>query len=60
MGQPGHLDPETTWFNGLEDLPQYCREMRDLTPHESPGTKLKEFDDYASNKNGLQQPWNYR
>ena len=38
-GSQGIWIPETTWFNGLEDLPgNIAAEMRDFIWQESPGT----------------------
>ena len=61
-GSQGIWIPETTWFNGLEDLPDnIAAEMRDLYLARKPwNERSKEFDDYARNKNGLNSRWNYR
>lgn len=61
-GSQGIWIPETTWFNGLEDLPgNIATEMRDLYLARKPwNERSKEFDDYARNKNGLNSRWNYR
>ncbi len=61
-GSEGIWIPETTWFNGLEDLPDnIAAEMRDLYLARKPwNERSKEFDDYARNKNGLNSRWNYR
>ena len=61
-GSQGIWIPETTWFNGLEDLPDnIAAEMRDLYLVRKPWSeRSKEFDDYARNKNGLNSRWNYR
>jgi len=61
-GSQGIWIPETTWFNGLEDLPDnIAGEMRDLYLARKPwNERSKEFDDYARNKNGLNSRWNYR
>ena len=61
-GSQGIWIPETTWFNGLEDLPDnIAAEMRDLYLARKPwDERSKEFDDYARNKNGLNSRWNYR
>ena len=61
-GSQGIWIPETTWFNGLEDLPDnIAAEMRDLYLAKKPWSeRSKEFDDYAHNKNGLNSRWNYR
>jgi hypothetical protein len=61
-GSQGIWIPETTWFNGLEDLPDgIAAEMRDLYLARKPWSeRSKEFDDYARSKNGLNSRWNYR
>ena len=61
-GSQGIWIPETTWFNGLEDLPEnIAAEMRDLYLARKPWSeRSKEFDDFALNKNGLTSRWNYR
>ena len=61
-GSQGIWIPETTWFNGVEDLPDnIAAEMRDLYLARKPwNERSKEFDDYARNKNGLNSRWNYR
>ena len=61
-GSQGIWIPETTWFNGVEDLPEnIAAEMRDLYLARKPwNERSKEFDDYARNKNGLNSRWNYR
>jgi hypothetical protein len=61
-GSQGIWIPETSWFNGLEDLPDsIAAEMRDLYLAKKPWSEhSKEFDDYARNKNGLNSRWNYR
>jgi hypothetical protein len=61
-GSQGIWIPETTWFNGTEDLPDnIAAEMRDLYLARKPWSeRSKEFDDYALNKNGLTSRWNYR
>ena len=61
-GSQGIWIPETTWFNGLEDLPaNIAAEMRDLYLARKPWSeRSKEFDAYALNKNGLNSRWNYR
>ena len=61
-GSQGIWIPATTWFNGLEDLPEnIAAEMRDLYLARKPWSeRSKEFDDYARNKNGLNSRWNYR
>jgi hypothetical protein len=61
-GSQGIWIPETTWFNGLEDLPdKIAAEMRDLYLARKPwSARSKEFDAYALNKNGLNSRWNYR
>lgn len=61
-GSEGIWIPETTWFDGPEDLPEnIAAEMRDLYLARKPwGERSKEFDDYARNKNGLNSRWNYR
>jgi len=61
-GSQGIWIPETTWFNGEEDLPDsIAAEMRDLYLARKPWSeRSKEFDEYAQNKNGLNSRWNYR
>ena len=61
-GSQGIWIPETTWFNGLEDLPDnIAAEMRDLYLARKPwNERSKEFDAYALEKNGLNSRWNYR
>ncbi|MGA2248664.1 MAG: glycoside hydrolase N-terminal domain-containing protein [Verrucomicrobiota bacterium] len=61
-GSQGVWIPETTWFNGLEDLPDnIAAEMRDLYLARKPWSeRSKEFDAYALDKNGLNSRWNYR
>jgi hypothetical protein len=61
-GSQGIWIPETTWFNGLEDLPDnIAGEMRDLYLARKPwNERSREFDDYARDKNGLNSRWNYR
>ncbi|HXC99363.1 MAG TPA: hypothetical protein VN048_08480 [Verrucomicrobiae bacterium] len=61
-GSQGIWIPETTWFNGLEDLPDnIAAEMRDLYLARKPWSeRSKEFDEYARDKNGLNSRWNYR
>ena len=61
-GSQGIWIPETTWFNGPEDLPDnIAAEMRDLyLARKHWNERSKEFDDYARNKNGLNSRWNYR
>ncbi|HEY3856153.1 MAG TPA: glycoside hydrolase [Verrucomicrobiae bacterium] len=61
-GSQGIWIPETTWFNGQEDLPDnIAAEMRDLYLTRKPwAERSKEFDDYARDKNGLSSRWNYR
>ena len=61
-GSQGIWIPETTWFNGLEDLPDnIAAEMRDLYLARKPWSeRSKEFDAYALDKNGLNSRWNYR
>jgi hypothetical protein len=61
-GSQGIWIPETSWFNGLEDLPDnIAAEMRDLYLGRKPWSeRSKEFDEYARNKNGLNSRWNYR
>ena len=61
-GSQGIWIPETTWFDGPEDLPDnIAAEMRDLYLVRKPWSeRSKEFDAYARNKNGLNSRWNYR
>ena len=53
--------PETSWFNGLEDLPDnVAKEMRDLYLVRKPWEeRSKEFQDYARYKNSLNSRWNW-
>ena len=61
-GSQGIWIPETTWFNGLEELPDnIAAEMRYLYLDRKPwNERSKKFDEYAHNKNGLNSRWNYR
>jgi hypothetical protein len=60
-GSKGIWIPETTWFNGLEDLPDsIASEMRDLYLVKKPWEmRSKAFQDFAQNKNGLNSRWNW-
>ncbi len=53
--------PETTWFDGLEDLPDnIAAEMRDLYLAKKPWeARSKEFDEFSKDKNGLNSRWNW-
>ena len=53
--------PETTWFNGLEDLPDnVAKEMSDLYLVRKPWEERStEFEDYARYKNALNSRWNW-
>ena len=60
-GSKGIWIPETTWFNGLEDLPDsIASEMRDLyLVRKQWEMRSKGFQDYAQLKNGLNSRWNW-
>jgi hypothetical protein len=61
-GTKGVWIPETSWFNGLEDLPDsIAAEMRDLYLAKKPWDMAsKKFLDYSQFKNGLNSRWNWR
>ncbi len=60
-GTKGIWIPETSFFNGLEDLPDsIAREMRDLYLVRKPWeNRSKAFQDYARYKNSLNSRWNW-
>jgi hypothetical protein len=60
-GSQGIWIPETTWFDGLEDLPEnIAAEMRDLYLAKKPWeTRSKKFDEFSKDKNGLNSRWNW-
>lgn len=60
-GSKGVWIPETSWFDGLEDLPEnVATEMRDLYLAKKPwAERSKEFQDYARFKNSLNSRWNW-
>ena len=62
MGQSGTWIPETTWFNGLEDLPDdIAAEMRDLylAPKALGRSARTKFIDFARNKRTMNSRWNW-
>ena len=61
-GSQGVWIPETTWFDGLENLPDnVAADMRDLYLARKPWAgRSKEFDVFAMDKNGLNSRWNWR
>ena len=61
-GSQGVWIPETTWFDGLEDLPDnVAAEMRDLYLARKPWeVRSKEFEEFSRDKNGLNSRWNWR
>jgi len=60
-GTKGIWIPETSFFDGLEDLPDSVgREMRDLYLMKKPWeNRSKAFQDYARYKNSLNSRWNW-
>jgi hypothetical protein len=54
--------PETTWFDGLEDLPDnIAADMRDLYLARKPWeARSREFEEFSRDKNGLNSRWNWR
>jgi hypothetical protein len=60
-GTKGLWIPETTFFDGLEDLPDSVgKEMCDLYLIKKPwSTRSKAFQDYARYKNSLNSRWNW-
>ncbi len=60
-GSKGLWIPETTWFDGLEDLPDsVATDMRDLYLARKPwDERSKAFQDYARYKNSLNSRWNW-
>jgi hypothetical protein len=60
-GSKGIWIPETSWFDGLEVLPDsIAAEMRDLYLAKKPWDEASAaFLDYARNKNGLNSRWNW-
>jgi len=61
-GSRGIWIPETSWFDGLEDLPEVvATEMRGLYLGQKPWTdRSAEFMDYSQGKSGLDSRWNWR
>jgi hypothetical protein len=61
-GNQGVWIPETTWFDGLEDLPDdVAAEMRDLYLARKPWeARSREFEEFSKDKNGLNSRWNWR
>jgi len=61
-GSKGIWIPETTWFDGLEDLPDHiAKEMRELYLVQKPWEAMSEdFRDYSRDKNGYNSRWNWR
>jgi hypothetical protein len=60
-GTKGVWIPETSFFDGLEDLPDsVAREMRDLYLAKKPwAERSKAFQNYARYKNSLTSRWNW-
>jgi len=60
-GSQGIWIPETTWFNGLEDLPDdIAAEMRDLYLMRKPWAERSEkFIEFARNKQTFNSRWNW-
>jgi len=60
-GSKGIWIPETTWFNGLEVLPDsIAAEMRDLYLVRKPwDQRSKSFMDFAEKRNDLNSRWNF-
>ncbi len=60
-GSQGIWIPETTWFDGLEDLPDdIAAEMRDLYLVRKPWAQRSEkFMEFARNKQTLNSRWNW-
>ncbi len=60
-GSKGIWIPETTWWNGLEDLPDdIAREMRDLyLLRKTWEMRSEAFMDYAETKNDFNSRWNW-
>jgi hypothetical protein len=60
-GTKGIWIPETSFFDGLEDLPDsIAKEMRDLYLMKKPWeNRSKAFQDYARYKNSLNSRWNW-
>ena len=60
-GSKGIWIPETTWFDGLEVLPDdIAAEMRDLYLARKPWAERSQtFMDYAEGKNDLNSRWNW-
>jgi hypothetical protein len=61
-GSQGIWIPETTWFDGLEDLPEsVAAEMKDLYLARKPwASRSREFEEFSKDKNGLNSRWNWR
>lgn len=60
-GTKGVWIPETSFFDGLEDLPDnVAKEMSDLYLAKKPwANRSKDFQDYARYKNSLNSRWNW-
>ena len=60
-GSQGIWIPETTWFNGLEVLPDsIANELRDLYLVRKPwDQRSKAFIDFAEKRNNLNSRWNF-
>ena len=60
-GSKGIWIPETTWFNGLEELPDnIANEMRELYLARKPwDQRSKDFMDFAEKRNDLNSRWNF-
>jgi hypothetical protein len=61
-GSQGIWIPETTWFDGLEDLPPgVAKEMQKLYLNKKPWkNRSAEFMSYAEGKSGMDSRWNWR
>jgi len=60
-GSKGLWIPETTWFNGIEELPEdIAAEIRDLYLMRKPWEqRSQKFKDYADSKNKFNSRWNW-
>lgn len=61
-GSEGIWIPETTFFNGPEELPdEVATELRDMVLARKPfEARSVKFDEFAANKNRHNSRWNYR
>lgn len=60
-GSKGIFIPETGWFDGMEDLPEYiAEEMRELYLLRKPWSECSErFKEFAKNKSPFDSRWNW-